>query len=475
MSVLVNEFELERQFKMRDKFFEKFGDEIDSILKHRRQLYISELKRNFPLFCWEINRQYGRVNTKFHDQIIAGLYGKRRSILECFRGSAKTMHVCYKLLWRAWSQNNQFLIYTSGNEPQVKSGMRKMNRMIKRIDFLKEDLLNGRKLEIEFTNGSVIWGLTYGSGLRGFGSDEARVNEIIGDDVIPDKPKMMMSDYISIWMEAIEPAVEFVSGEVHCVGTPFREGDLYDVLMNDKRYYKVKIPIYDSNGRSNWEERFPTQNVKSLEEGIDYITFARQYLCECVNPKGNAFRREWLVDHGSKIPSDAGVMFLFVDLAVSESKTADYCGIIQVYHSESGKWYIVDSWAVKGIDNVGRVLKEREPHVDMIMIEAPGALHLMCQKDPRISTLSPGKVQYKKSVIGNKIQRIMLLEPWFKNGYVLFDSKKCHDFLKEYLLFPEGKDFHILDAFQMGVDHFSSIFKRHVDIKPIEFEDGYLF
>jgi len=476
-NVIISDLDIDTQIRERNWFYAKYtSDQIDKMFKTRRSLMVSVLKRNFPMFCWEINRRYGRKNADFHDKIIRGLLGKRYSILECFRGSAKTMHSCYKLLWRAWSRSDQFLLYTSGNKPQVRAGLRKINRIIKKVDFLEESVLTAHKMEVEFENASILWGLTYGSGLRGFGSDVGRVNEIIGDDVIPDRPKMVMKDYISIWYEAIEPAVEFLDGEVHCVGTAFTEDDLYARLMADPRYYKLKIPIYRLDGRSVWESRFPTARVRELEAGIDSITFARQYLCECMNPAGHLFKREWLLDHHSRLPkNDAGMMFLFVDLAVSESKTADYCGIVQVYHSDSGKWYVIDSWAVKGIDQVGKTLRRIEPRVDLIMIEAPGAMHIMCKKDPNFQSLPAQKIKYKKSVQGNKIQRIMLLEPWFRGGWVLIDFNKCHDFLKEYLSFPEGKDFHILDAFQMGVDHFSSIYKNTFDLRPIEFEDDYLF
>jgi hypothetical protein len=463
-----------QQFYVRDQFYERTKDYREATRKKRRDLFIDQMKKNYPLFCWEINSIYHRRNTRFHDQIMNAFHNPEFlwAHLECFRGAAKTMYAILDALHTGWTLDNRFMIYSSGNEPQTKSGMNKANRIIDRVPFLKDSVVKQQKMEIEFDTGSTLTGLTYASAQRGFGNDVYRVTDYYGDDIIPDRPKMRISEYTAIWRAAIENAIE-PGGRLFNIGTPRTVNDVHATLRNDTRYYNLKIPIFDKYGQSVWEERYPTKAILQIQLNTDAVSFAREWLVEPMNPMGNKFKKIWLIDHLNRIPKEYyGMMHLFVDMAVSESKHADYVGIIQVYHSVSGKWYIIDSWNPKGINDAGELIVQLEPFVDHIMIEAPGTIHQMCMLDPNFQKLPPQKTDYIKSVKGNKIERILSLEPWFKKGLILYDLHKAHQFQVEYTSFPEGTDFHILDALQMGIKHFSGYYKNlDTNIYGIDFDE----
>jgi phage terminase large subunit-like protein len=425
--------------------------------------YEYSLKSSFWLFYYEVNRRYGRINTPLHDALILGLDAHPWSCWQMFRGYAKTMIAAvYRLLWKAWTVDITYGVYLSGNEPQVKDGLRKMARIAKRIEFLRKDLDHVLKFEIEFKNGSVILGKTYGSNIRGMGNEERRPNILVGDDVIPDVPTRTMEQIIDIWRKAVEPAMEPNNCELILIGTPFTPDDIYSVIEQDDRYSFTRQPIVDQDGRSVWPERYSNDMVEKIRRNIDAMTWAQQYLCMPMHPGGIEFKVEWILPWKS-VPADRNRRcYVFCDLAISESKHADYAGISKWYHRD-GNWYLIDAWAIKGMNDVGRKLRQLddEPEVEVIMIEAPGALHIAISKDENFQHLT--KKVIKKSVTGNKVERIGTLEPIFFNGKVFArfhqDGSPANApyFWREYTGYNRRnppKDLHILDGFQMGVEKY---------------------
>jgi phage terminase large subunit-like protein len=267
---------------------------------------------------------------------------------------------------------------------------------------------------------------------------------------------------VDIWRKAVEPAME-PNCQLFLLGTPFTPDDIYVVLESDDRYFFIRIPIWDEDHVPAWVERYPKDMIERIERNIDAMTFAQQYLVLPMHPGGMEFKVAWLMPYVEVPLNDINrARYVTCDLAVSESKKADYSGISDWYHRHD-KWFLNDAWAPKGIDATGRKLLEldADPDVKIIMIEAPGTLHQMCQKDPNFRNLR--KAVYVTGVWGTKVERVGTLEPWFRNGYVYVKMKSngapanAPFFWREYTAYNRKqppKDLHILDGFQMLIEEY---------------------
>ena len=323
----------------------------------------------------------------------------------------------------------------------------------KPLNYLKTNHFN--KKICKFRNGSRIHAFGVTANFRGAVSLVSRPNDVICDDIVPDNPTMSMDWYIDQFHSSIVPLLA-IDGRVFLVGTPFTERDIVYDLRQNKKFVKLESPLLVNN-KSTWESKFRTHRVLEMKKHMKAITWARNYALQPINPEGADWKKHWLGEF-EEYPNDAaGMMYCFVDLAVSEKESADYAGITQVFHLRH-RWYVVDSWAVRGIDAVAKILLKIEDDVSLIYIEAPGSLHIMCKRDPNFQDLET-KILYKVSVKGNKIARLGLLEPYWKLQLILLRKNACLDLRKEFLSYPKGP-LHCLDGLQAGVAKFGKRKKK---------------
>jgi len=422
------------------------------------------MRTDFGVFCYEQNRKYGRKNVQLHQVFIDAFTMNKWGFLKAFRGSAKTMYTCYYHLFSALKKN-RYQVYCSSNLFQTRDGMEKMRRIILNTPFMLDEIerpvnQNLGRNRIEFQNGSIIQGRTFSSNLRGGGNEEVRITLFTGDDIYPDRLRMSLQDYEGIWCEAIEKAIE-PDEQLFLVGTPIDVNDLFARLERDPVYTaKIKIPAIIRNEKgeelSAWPERFPLEKLKR-DQRRNPIAFARQMLVDPVPPEGIDFKTKWLKYYNHPFRDTADDFhYALVDMAVSAEETADYAGILDVWH-RGHEWYIEGAWGIRGIDAIGRhlLLLDGLQLYDLILVEAPGSLHLLCKRDPNFTKLG-GRVQYVTSVQGNKLERIWLLRPWFLGGFVHLREGRCSIFETEYAGFPKAHHLHCLDALQMGIAHLGS-------------------
>jgi predicted phage terminase large subunit-like protein len=142
-----------------------------------------------------------------------------------------------------------------------------------------------------------------------------------------------------------------------------------------------------------------------------------------------------------------------VDLAISEKQTADYTAIATVGYSPSlEKIYVINFWRgqvsfpeqLKAIKEQASIYRPKAVVIETNVYQKVLATQL------QTSTMLPimGKVTVK-----DKIQRILgNLSPHFESKKLVV-RRDMHDFLSEYLEFPDGSHDDMLDALEFAVSY----------------------
>lgn len=428
-------------------------------------------RADFPLFCAVVLAALGYAREPLHDLFIAALLTYQWGTIKAFRGSAKTFYTLCFAIWTAWAHPHEYVVIASGNAENTRETMGKAAELIELFPWLWDSIkpphaFHLTRASIRFTNGSQIKGRSYGSNIRGIGNLRQRITLYLGDDIYPERHALTMSlpEYTSLWLEAVEKAIEPHTGRLWLIGTPLDVADLFATLATDPAYLiHLIIPVLDPlTDTSVWERRFPTTQMHRDRTRYP-VAFARQMLVDPVPPAGIDFQRAWLLERPYHHQRETDFRRIFVDLAVSAKDTADYAGIVDTVQRGQA-WFVRGAWAIRGVDAVGAHLTlldhDDGPPIRHFLIEAPGALHLLGKKTPSITALG-GRVEWVLSVTGAKLERIDLLRPWFQGGYVHIDPHTCGPFLTEYLGFPVAHHLHCLDAFAGGVARFAKAAQRH--------------
>lgn len=128
------------------------------------------------------------------------------------------------------------------------------------------------------------------------------------------------------------------------------EDDLSGFLMagnGGEEWEELVIPVYDEQGKSIWEQKFPIEDMKAFERADPY-TFAGQYMQRPAPLEGGIWKRDWFeIMEPSAVPNDI-TWECFVDGAYTKNTANDPSGITIAGKSQStGLLYIkssIDKW-----------------------------------------------------------------------------------------------------------------------------------
>jgi hypothetical protein len=244
---------------------------------------------------------------------------------------------------------------------------------------------------------------------------------------------------------------------------------------NEDTYFLVKER--DENGRETIidviikgdyqalaPERFTVKQLIMMYWQIGEQSFDRDYMNDPTAMGGNILKIKWLTgeEHPFKGFYDyvydqgyAHLSVMSVDLALSDSPTADYTGIIEaMYDLGSCEFFQEEEWALrKPLEEIIAYIDERaqSKKFDVIIIEAVGFFAPLVEgwRDayPHLNIIF-----IEKKLVG-KIERISAtMQPVYQLGKYHLKRSHRHS-IKEYKDFPYSKDDHLLDAQQQMVDY----------------------
>ena len=288
--------------------------------------------------------------------------------LSVFRDGAKTT------ILRAFASKMiaYGLAHTILNIGKSESAARRSNRwLMKQIELntlwaSTFGLVRGKKwTEEEFevlhgVDGYPITVLAFGmtGSIRGVNLDDYRPDLIIVDDPCNtentttkeqrEKTKELLFADIA---KTLAPRSEAPHAKMCLLQTPLARGDAIDFCINDPEWASAIFSCFDTSGKSQWESRYPTGELKKDKENHIRRGMLSQWMrekeCKIVSSEMAAFRAEHLKFY-DKLPEHA-THIIAIDPASSDSKDADDMALVDLAFHQ-GDVYLVDYRLFRGYD-----------------------------------------------------------------------------------------------------------------------------
>ncbi len=278
-----------------------------------------------------------------------------------------------------------------------------------------------------------------------------RFDLIFCDDILDEEntANPEQQEKVSNWFwKTLKPCLA-PGGSIIVVGTRWAEGDLYQTLIEDKKWPSlIKGAIYyddDDKDRLNpkalWPELWPLDKLEQERRDMGSAMFACSYLNDISGlMAGNVFRREWF-QYFNGLPSGRRYTYkMGVDLASSEKQSADFTCRAVIAEDEFFNTYVLSVYRDKRetghrsfvIDGYNAY-----PEISRIVIESNQFQSALVKE---IINTTPLPVVGKKADV-DKVTRARAVAARYESGKVFHHrSLEGSDFEIELLSFPKGHD-----------------------------------
>ena len=279
-----------------------------------------------------------------------------------------------------------------------------------------------------------------------------RFDLILCDDILDEEntANPEQREKIETWFwKTLKPCL-VPGGSMIVIGTRWAEGDLYQQLIEDKKWPSmVKGAIYyddtdveHKKPKALWPEMWPLEKLEQERRDMGSAMFACSYLNDISGlMAGNIFRSSWF-KYFDVLPDnpDGYLWTMGVDLASSERQRADYTARVVVARDDNGNAFVFDVTRAKIETGHREFVMDgamANPLISKIVVENnqfQGAF----VKD-MINTTSLPIVGKKAEV--DKVSRARSVAARYESGKVYHHSSmKGSDFEIELLQFPKGHD-----------------------------------
>lgn len=287
---------------------------------------------------------------------------------------------------------------------------------------------------------------------------------IISDDLVDEdnSRSKLQRDKTRTWfyntlMPTLEPPDQEIEhrGEHHMLGTRYHYDDLYGHLIDNelKEHHQI-IPALDVNGRSPWHKKFPPKWFAERRKRSGLIIFNCQYQCDTEAMKGEIFQYDQCQQISEEDWPDYRNLrvFMGVDLAISESESADKFAIVVIgLTKDRSAYYVLDYYEnqlrfksqTKKILEYYRRWKPIRCSIETNQYQAAQYQNLK-EENPDIRLK---KVQTDK----DKITRAWKLSAIFEDNKVFFRKGIQSLLIEHMVLFPNHKYKDLFDAFDLAV------------------------
>jgi predicted phage terminase large subunit-like protein len=279
-----------------------------------------------------------------------------------------------------------------------------------------------------------------------------RFDLILCDDILDEEncssPEQM--EKIETWFwKTLKPCLA-PGGSIIVIGTRWAEGDLYQKLIEEKRWPAlVKSAIYydeldpdHKHPKALWPEMWPLTALEQERKDMGSAMFACSYLNDISGlMEGNIFKREWFKTFDpARVDTRNHRWKMGVDLASSEKERADFTARVVISEDESRNTYV---WSVvrAKIETGHRQFVidgfNAFPKIDRIVIENNQFQSALVQE---LLTTTNLPVVGKKADV-DKTTRARAVAARYESGKVFHNrSLSGSEFEVELLQFPKGHD-----------------------------------
>ena len=303
----------------------------------------------------------------FHREIGRQLYGPSRyNAFEVFRDGAKTSLLRVFTSQRIAYGISRTIMYVSSSQTHSVFSLRWLKRQIEynrawaqlfglsRGDKWTDEILEIRHGVEEQPITVLAMGIT--GQIRGFNLDDYRPDLIIADDVQTDENvatleqrTKLKATFHGALVNSLAPETDAPHAKIVLLNTPMEKDDLIESCMADPLWQGQRFGIFDENGNSRWEARWPTETMKREKEAAiragRFSIWMREKECRIVKAEHKTFDTDNL-KFWDVLPEGITVEGA-IDPASSESKTADD-NVVGCVAFHGPDVYLLDYSAEKG-------------------------------------------------------------------------------------------------------------------------------
>lgn len=313
-------------------------------------------------------RTFRQDSPAFHDEIGRALYSPARfNAFEVFRGGAKTSLLRVFTSQRIAYAISRTIMYVSVSQQHAVHSIRWLKRQIEHNKRLTSTfgLVKGAKWTdetIEIFHGVeqtpiTVMAVGITGQIRGFNIDDFRPDLIVADDVLneentatKDQREKIENLFFGALINSLAPQSEAPFAKAVLLQTPFNSDDLVEKCLRDPQWHGMRFGVFDEEGKSRWEVRFPTEQLKKDKESAilrrQYKLWMREMECQIVVGEDSHFDVKRL-QYWDVLPESMMVV-ISIDPASSDSPNADYNVVMAVGFSGANV-YVLDYYAERGV------------------------------------------------------------------------------------------------------------------------------
>ncbi len=357
------------------------------------------------------------------------------------------------------SENLKREMLTNRDLRKIFGDIRTNNAMGFDIDesFSKEMwVANGETLVLPRGAGQQVRGVNFGSNrpdLIVFDDVEDR-KAVQSEDQRKDLKEWMFSDVLN----SVERGRN--DWKIVFIGTLLHEDSLLASLLADPTWYKIEIDLCNDALQSNWPDFMSDEQIRALystykAQGL-LDTFAREYRGQAIAKEDAVFKQEYFKSYSESseeftknLPGLESVVI--IDPAKTTKVVSNYSAIVGVgINTLIPRIYIRDIDA--GMMHPEEIYQRAFDMADRIGARTIGyevtSLNEFITYPITTYMLKRGKFYQliELKARGKKEDRIAMLNPLYRLGYIFHNDRVCHVLEQQLISFPKSKRDDVMDA-----------------------------
>jgi predicted phage terminase large subunit-like protein len=291
-------------------------------------------------------------------------------------------------------------------------------------------------------------------GLTGYGADRLIIDDPIRDRV--DAESESMREKLWSWYSDVARTRLMPSGRIILCQTRWHDDDLAGRILNSddaKRWTVLSLPAIAEDGSALWPERFPIDELPSVERGeISASSFASLYQQNPIPAGGATFKAEWMERRYDVAPGRYSAFRVMVIDGAWGTKATNDPSALALWASDGKSYWLIESLTKRVefpdlISLVVQCYRSWKPHMVVAESAASGIpLVQMLARESSIPIVGrPAK--------GDKMVRASVVTPLFEAGKVLLPKSApwLDAWLEEHLRFPAGKHDDAVDCTSLAL------------------------
>lgn len=389
---------------------------------------------------------------KFHYDWDRILRNERKNFaIEAFRESAKSQYVCrefplYCLVYPSYDYN--YLVFILATQSKASKKIREIAE-----EYLNDPVLSANLVKVHENNSSAFDISVYdlnnniirvrleaygkGSSVRGLSSRDMRPKLVICDD-LQDIEDMKSDTVLENDWDWFLSDVKFLgqSTRIFMIGNNLGDKCIIERIGRDAEmlgFTFVRIPILNDDGEIVWDSKYTLEEIERERDAYTTLgkldVWYRERMCLALSPESQIFKKEDFKYYDDGDLKKKGLsVYVTVDLAISQKKSADYTVVMAVGVNADNHWFLLDvnfgrydpAQTIDAIFDMVTKWKPVKVGIEKVAYQASVEFYVYREMPKRNIFFTV----YALKAEGKKAERIAALQPRFKAGTMWFPKGK---------------------------------------------------